>query len=218
MKRIEFISFEEFKKIFKAEENKEVKLALLLGFGSGLRISEIVGLPKEVSKCCNAELESKRVELIGKKLKKYYCAKCNKELTKKEIKQIKGEWKIPPLTKDKIDLPAHQIRLDIAKGGKWRVTVTSPTLNQKYINMLPLKITRRTLQRKFDKLTLKVLKKKMSFHILRHGFGNYQSNVLKMPMPIVQQLMGHSNLQTTSIYTRANPEASIASAWKAMTE
>ena len=37
------ISQEEFEKLFKACKNKEVKLAMLLGFEAGLRISEIVG-------------------------------------------------------------------------------------------------------------------------------------------------------------------------------
>jgi len=41
------ISKEEFEKIFKACKDKEVKLAMLLGFEAGLRISEIVGLRKK---------------------------------------------------------------------------------------------------------------------------------------------------------------------------
>jgi len=38
------ITQEEFEKIFEAEKNKQYKLAFLLGFEAGMRISEIVGL------------------------------------------------------------------------------------------------------------------------------------------------------------------------------
>jgi integrase len=40
--RIEFISFEEFTQLMKKCDDKELKLAMLLGFGSGLRISEVL--------------------------------------------------------------------------------------------------------------------------------------------------------------------------------
>lgn len=215
-KRIEFISFEEFQKLYKGTSDKNLKLAMMLGYGSGLRISEIVGLRKKLSRCCKANLEMKRVEVIGKKLKRYYCSQCKNLLDHNQISYSNTEWKIPPLTKDKIDLQSHQIRLDLTKGGSWRVTITPPTLTENYINLLPLTIPRRTLQYQFDQLTKKILNKKMSFHILRHGFGNYQANVLNIPLPIVQQMMGHSRLDTTGIYTKANPEQSIKVAWEAM--
>lgn len=189
-KRIEFISFEEFQKLVKACKDKELKLAMILGFGSGLRISEIVGY-KRVTK-------RKKNKVTG------------------EVIFTKDDSEIPALTKDRIDLTAHQIRIDEGKGGKWRITTTSPGLNNSMLDLLPLKVKRRTLQNRFDALTKKVLGKKMSFHILRHGFGNYQVNVLKLPLPIVQSFMGHSRLDTTGIYTKANPDEAVKMAWKAM--
>ena len=81
---------------------------------------------------------------------------------------------------------------------------------------LPLKVERRTLQNRFYRLTEKVLKKKISFHILRHGFGNYCVNVLKLPMPMVQQYMGHSSVAVTGIYAKANPEEAVKKYWEAM--
>lgn len=174
MKRIDFISFEEFKKLHKAEKDKQMKLCILLGFGSGLRISEIVGFKR------------------------------------------KDGTEISKLTKDMVKFEQHQIRLEDGKGGKWRTTVTPPSLTENMLKLLPIKIPRRTVQHKFSKLSEKVLGKRMSFHTLRHGFGNYQANVLNVPLPIVQQMMGHSRLDTTGIYTKANPEHAIATAWKAM--
>ena len=182
--RIEFISFEEFQQLYKACKNKKLKLAILLGFGSGLRISEIIGYKRKFK-------FQKQVKIID-------------------------DTMIPPLTADKIDLIKHQIRIDEAKGGKWRITVTSPALKPEHLKLLPLNIKRRTLQNQFYALCEKVLNKRMSFHILRHGFGNYMVNVLKLPLPMVQGYMGHSTIAVTSIYTRANPEEAVNEAWKAM--
>lgn len=182
--RIEFISFEEFQKLYKACKDKELKLAMLLGFGSGLRISEIIGFQRKFQ-------------------------------YRKKVK-IEDTSLIPPLTADKVDLDKHQIRIDDAKGGKWRVTVTSPALKPEHLKLLPITTPRRTLQYRFNKLCRQVLNKKMSIHILRHGFGNYMVNVLKLPLPMVQQYMGHSSVAVTGIYAKANPEAAINEAWKAM--
>jgi len=189
-KRIDYISFEEFRKLYSAEKNKKMKLIILLGFGSGLRISEIIGYQRKFKR------------------------KTNKET--KQIEFITDHSKIPALKKEMVFLKDHQIRLDDGKGGKWRTTVTPPALTEPMLNLLPIKIPRRTIQYKFEQLSKKVLGKRMSIHTLRHGFGNYQVNVLRVPLPIVQQLMGHSRLDTTGIYTKANPEQAIAESWKAM--
>ncbi len=172
---IKFITFEDFQKLYKATKDKELKLAISLGFGSGLRISEILGYTR------------------------------------------KDGTKIPPLSKEQVDLKTHQIKILDAKGKKWRITITPPNLTEESLNLLPIKLPRRTLQYRFEQLTKKVLGKKLNFHTLRHGFGNYQANVLKVPLPIVQSMMGHSRLDTTGIYTKANPEHAISIAWKAMT-
>lgn len=189
-KRIDFITFEEFKQIYKEEKDRKIKLCILLGFGSGLRISEILGYQRKFKR------------------------KRNKET--KQIEITKDDSEIPALTKDMVKLSEHQIRLDNAKGNKWRTTVIPPSLTEPMLDLLPINIPRRTLQYHFKQLTKRVLGKTMSFHTLRHGFGNYQANVLKVPLPIVQQLMGHSRLDTTGIYTRANPEFAIQQAWSAM--
>ncbi len=190
VKRIDFISADEFKQLYKAEKDPEIKLCMLLGFGSGLRISEIVGYQRKTKR------------------------KKNKQTG--EIVFTEDKTEIPPLTKEMIKLSEHQIRLEDGKGGKWRTTVTPPALTDKMLELLPVKISRRMLQYHFERLSKKVLGKRMSFHTLRHGFGNYQANVLKIPLPIVQSFMGHSRLDTTGIYTKANPEESIKSVWEAM--
>lgn len=168
-KIIKFLNYEEINKIIRMAKTKELKMAIALGAGSGLRISEIVG-------------------------------------------NNKG---IPALTQENVDLEAKTIRIINAKGGKDRVTTTNPWLNKTNIKVLPIKIPIRTLQYKFNNLTEKVLRKRCNFHMLRHSFGNYMVNEKNVPLPIVQTLMGHSRIDTTGIYTKANPKQAIERAWVA---
>lgn len=218
MNRIEYIEPEEFQLLYKAEKDKEMKLVMLLAFGAGLRISEICGLKKKVSKCHKAELIEYGEEINNRKFKKYKCSKCNTVLSFDDLRYSGNGWEIPPLTADKVDLVAHQIRIDKAKNDKWRIVTTPPLLTQDYLKFLPIKTPMRTIQHNFSKLSVEVLNKKFSVHILRHGYANYLANTLNLPLPDVQRALGHSRLDTTGIYTKVNPQASNKRIWDAMTE
>lgn len=172
-KLIKYLNKEEFAKLFSAEKDKKYKLIYTLGFGSGLRISEIVGLK-------------------------------NKD----------GSWKIKPLEQEQVNLQTHQIKV-FGKGSKERITCTSPGLNKTNIRMLPIKIPRRTIQHHLAQLSNKVLGKRISPHTLRHGFGNYMVNEKNLAMPLVQAMMGHSRIDTTGIYTKANPKQATDAGWGA---
>jgi len=143
---------EEFKQLIKAtkESNRSARVAFLLAYGSGLRISEV------------------------------------KALTVQNIK------------------PTY-IEVVDGKGGKDR-TVPLPKGWKPYmVGVLPIGKSVRSLERNFntarDKAGLNPL---YTFHSLRHGFA---TRLIESGVPInqVQILLGHSNLSTTSIYTRARP-------------
>lgn len=170
-KLIKYIEIEEFKKVLQAEKDRRYKLAYALAFGSGLRISEILGPAKN---------------------------------SNQEIKA---------LTIEQVNLTAHTIRV-LGKGGKERITITSPWLNETNLKLLPLKINRRTMQERFVKLTTKVIKRRLNFHTLRHGWANYQVNVKGLSLPYLQQLGGWSRLDTVGIYTRANPVKAVEAAYE----
>lgn len=162
-KLITYIKEEEFNKLLKAEKKKNFKLAYLFAFGSGLRISEIIG----------------------------YKRKDGKE--------------IQPLQPSQIDIQAKTIKIIGGKGMKDRIVPLFPGFQNSYLELLPIKIKRGTLQAHFKTLCKRVLGRDCHFHELRHGFG-VMSTIRKVPMPFIQQAMGHSRLDTTGIYTAASPE------------
>ena len=157
------INQEEFEKIFKAEKDKEIKLAMLLGFEAGMRISEIVGFKDRV----------------------------------------------PALTRDRVDNAS--IRIISGKGQKDRIVPKPKRINENALKMLPLKVGRRTLQRRVKALGKKVLDKDITFHTLRHGFVTHLIEHGR-PLHEVQMLAGHSRLDTTGIYLHANPVKAIQGA------
>jgi len=80
------------------------------------------------------------------------------------ISEVVG-WKekIKPLEREQIDLKTHTIRI-FGKGGKERITVTSPMLNEENLKQLPIIMPRRALQYRIKVLGKKVLGKDISFH------------------------------------------------------
>ena len=98
-----------------------------------------------------------------------------------------------------------------SKYGVERIVPIPKGWKEVFFKELPLKTTSRTLERKFKKYALKAkLPGHYTFHSLRHGFA---TRLLESGTPInqVQVLMGHSNISTTSIYTKANPHDAIKS-------
>jgi integrase len=98
-----------------------------------------------------------------------------------------------------------------SKYGVERIVPIPKGWKPEFLKQLPLAITIRTLQRKFDRYAqIAKLPEIYTFHSLRHGFA---TRLLESGVPInqVQTLLGHSNIATTSIYTKANPIDAIKS-------
>ena len=136
--------------------DKVSRVAFLLAYGSGMRISEVL--------------------------------RCRKE-----------------------DFRPNSIFIPESKYGVERIVPIPKGWKKTFESELPLGVSARTLQRKFVKYRdLVKLPKYYTFHSLRHGFATrlMESGVATNH---VQVLMGHSNLSTTSIYTKANPTDAIKS-------
>lgn len=120
------INKEEFDKLFEAETNKEYKLAFLLGFESGLRISEIVGLKDKDGTWKIEPLNKNQVDFIGNSIK-VVSGKGKKDRVVPKPKRFNNaalallpitksrralEWKIKKLGKEvlKKDIHFHTLR------------------------------------------------------------------------------------------------------------
>jgi len=57
------ITQEEFEKLFKAEKDKKTRLAMLLGFEAGMRISEIVGLEDRIPALTKDRVEAASIRI-----------------------------------------------------------------------------------------------------------------------------------------------------------
>lgn len=149
-KIIKSIRPEEFVKLIKVSDDKNDKIAYLLAYASGMRLSEVL-------KCSPEHFRSNSIFIPESKY---------------------GVERIVPIPKG------------------WK---------DEFMKAMPLKLNKRTLQRHFTKCRdLANLPKHYTFHSLRHGFA---TRLLESGTPInqVQVLMGHSNISTTNVYTKANP-------------
>lgn len=211
-----WIEKEEFIKLIENTISKHHKLAFLLGWGSGLRISEIAGQKNLKSYCCDDYLERSVEKKKDTRLIKYKCKNCNNEVDKTKCKpsKLKDDWDIKPLTVEAINLKAKSMMIRGAKGDKDRVVPLPKGFKNYHLKMLPIKCGVRSLQFAFNNAAirsgLKQTKPDIHFHSTRHGFA---SNLVNNGVPInqVQILLGHSNLATTSIYAHANPKDALKS-------
>ena len=92
-----------------------------------------------------------------------------------------------------------------SKYGVERIVPLPKGWRESFFKILPIKKSTRTIQRRFDKYNSKAgLNEKYTFHSLRHGFA---TRMLESGVPInqVQLALGHANIATTSIYTKAAP-------------
>ncbi len=106
---------------------------------------------------------------------------------------------------DKKDIEKNRGYLFIrqAKGNKDRyVPIAKPLL--KDLKYVPIKIKRRALQHAINKISQKAIGKRIHFHTLRHSGATFYLNQ-GMNLREVQQLLGHSRIDTTTIYTHISP-------------
>jgi len=108
------------------------------------------------------------------------------------------------LQPEDVDYNRRMLFIRQAKGSKDRY-VPFPKKLTKLLKHLPIKVGSRALQYAINNISEQVIGRKMKFHSLRHSAAtNYLSKGMNIRQ--VQQLLGHSNLNTTMIYTHVNPE------------
>ena len=109
------------------------------------------------------------------------------------------------LTPKNIDKNRGYIHIKQGKDKKDRdVPIMLPVKNK--LNYLPIKVGIRALQKSIKVISKQVLDKDIHFHTLRHSGATYYLNEKGIDIRYIQQLLGHSRLDTTQIYTHITPK------------
>jgi len=129
---------------------------------------------------------------------------------------------ITSLEKDDFDFKTREIFIRQAKGKKDRRTLLSKYFKQDMLKKIPIKISERAIGKAFLN-KIKPWNKELyvdaagrpryryHFHSLRHSFA---VNCLNQGIPpnILQSMLGHSDLKTTSKYTHVSGKDAVAQA------
>ena len=111
-----------------------------------------------------------------------------------------------------IDKGQRLIRIKQAKEKKDR-NIPIPPQAIRGLSYLPIKCGIRALEIAINRTSQKAIQKKIKFHTLRHSGATYYLNKKKWSTRQVQQLLGHSKIQTTEIYTHVTPQDLIEKMW-----
>jgi len=117
------------------------------------------------------------------------------------------------LQQEHIDRGRRIIRIKQGKGGKDR-NIPIPPQAVKGLSYIPVKCGIRSLQIAIKGYGINALQKNIHFHTLRHSGATHYLNKKKWSTRQVQQLLGHSKVSTTEIYTHVTPEVLIDRMWE----
>ncbi len=116
------------------------------------------------------------------------------------------------LKKEDIDVKKKQIRINMGKNSKDRIVPLPISWQKHHINYIPLPCKQRALQKALvaaaEETGLKDKKPKVHFHSTRHGFAT-KCIRRKIDINKLQKLMGHEDVQTTSIYINLAPQEAL---------
>lgn len=125
---------------------------------------------------------------------------------------------VAKLRSEHINKQLKLIMIKQAKGSKDRNIPIAPEV-MNGLKYLPVGSNKakdfgiRAIQIFFNRITLKVLGKRLNFHLLRHSGITHYLVKKRWSSLEVQRLAGHSKITTTEIYTHINPQNLVSRMW-----
>ncbi len=117
------------------------------------------------------------------------------------------------LKREDIDRGQRLIRIKQGKGGKDR-NIPIPPAAVRGLTHIPISCGVRALQIALKGYARRVLSRDLHFHSLRHSGATHYLNKKKWNIREVQQMLGHSRLDTTMIYTHVSATDLIDKMWE----
>jgi integrase len=204
---IQIFTLEEQKQFIKAIEGHRHRVLFLIGFGTGLRIAELIGLRW-------SDIDMKNCELtVNQTIRRE--VKVDLKTGEKIKEGTKTEFRITPPKTDKskrtIPIPSNLIKElklhQIMQNGE-RATAGDSYVENGLVfpNALGEPTDARNLTRSYERILTKANIEYKKFHALRHTFATrlFERDV---PLKTVSILLGHSDISITAdIYTHVMPK------------
>ena len=169
----QILSADEAKRLLMMAGNLQVRMLFSIGYGAGLRVSEVVGLKV---KHIDSGLGIIRVEQAKGKKDRHVM------LSPETLELLRAWWKVRP-NKHDAGVPAAERWLFPGRRKGWHLT--------------PSQVSRLF----HETVEAAGIRKKLTLHTLRHSFATHLFD-RGVDIRTIQALLGHAKLETTAIYAK----------------
>jgi site-specific recombinase XerD len=192
---LDLITFDDLSRLLNAPDTTTLRglrdrAMLELLFSTGLRVSELCSLPRDI----NLRLDELSVRGKGEKVRVVFLSEDAKDAVKAYLDK-----------RDDMDdalFVQHQAEIGVKKGGGKSGSVSAKNSSKLAgAGRDSLRLTSRSVERIIKFYAIKAgISKKVTPHVIRHTFA---TDLLRNGADLrsVQMLLGHANISTTQIYT-----------------
>lgn len=201
----EILSIEEIKRMIEATPKPyDLLLRCVFGIGSGLRVQDVIKLSWKHFYWAEWLKEKGEGIVLIKETKR---GKNNINNVPKEIMQDLYNYAKEQEVLNEFQIPDKSVVFDFGIG-EWNRSTFSfnkDLWKRQYIKHAYDWIRHHVIKKYCEK----AVGRRIKIHWLRHSRATYLLEVEQIPLERISQLMGHSDIQTTMIYAKMNPETTM---------
>ncbi len=201
----EILTIEEIKKMIEATPKPyNLMLRCIFGIGSGLRVQDVIKLSWSHFRWADW-LKNKEDGIVM--IKETKRGKTNINNVPKEIMQDLYDYAKEQDLLNEFFVPEKGVVFNFGIGD-WNETTFSynkELWKKQYIKHAYDWIRFNVIQKYCEK----AIGRRIKIHWLRHSRATYLLEIEKLPIERISQLLGHSDLATTLIYAKRNPESTM---------